>query len=359
MSRIFKDRLSTGVTPVADAFIDNYMAAANGEYVKVYLYILRHQNQEDLTLEQIADALNHTEADVKRAINYWQKAGVLENVQDNTLEGISAEQNRTSWSIDIEVPLAASKETAASQAPVSAPAYSAEQVSRLNKDEEFSQLLYIAQKFLNKAFTPRDCQVFAYLYDTLGMNIGLLEYLAEYCAQNGHTSVRYLETVALSWHEKGIRTALEAQEYSTSYTKDAFAVMKAFGLNSRKPAVPEQKLMEKWFKDYGFDRELVLEACSRTINAIHTPSFQYADSILTDWKKAGVKTLADVKGMDARRAERANNADKRFRSYGNAVNNAQNNRKSSSNQFHNFKQRDTDYDALMLQNVKEWMDSPE
>ena len=63
------------------------------------------------------------------------------------MEGISAEQNRTSWSIDIEVPLAASKETAASQAPVSAPAYSVEQVSRLNKDEEFSQLLYIAQKF--------------------------------------------------------------------------------------------------------------------------------------------------------------------------------------------------------------------
>ena len=356
MSRIFKDRLSMGVTPVADTFIDNYMAAANGEYVKVYLYILRHQNKEDLSLEQIADALNHTEADVKRAINYWQKAGVLENAQENPSESILIEQNRTNCSMDIEVTSTADKETAAAQ--VQSPAYSAEQVSLLNNDEEFYQLLYIAQKFLNKAFTPRDCQVFAYLYDTLGMNIGLLEYLAEYCAQNGHTSVRYLETVALSWHEKGIRTALEAQEYSTSYTKDAFAVMKAFGLNSRKPAVPEQKLMEKWFKDYGFDRDLVLEACSRTINAIHTPSFQYADSILTDWKKAGVKTLADVKGMDARRAERANNADKRFRSYGNAVNNAQNNRKSSSNQFHNFKQRDTDYDALMLQNVKEWMDSP-
>ena len=77
MSRIFKDRLSMGVTPVADTFIDTYMATANGEYVKVYLYILRHQNKEDLSLEQIADALNHTEADVKRAINYWQKAGVL------------------------------------------------------------------------------------------------------------------------------------------------------------------------------------------------------------------------------------------------------------------------------------------
>ena len=62
--------------------------------------------------------------------------------------------------------------------------------------------------------------------------------------------------------------------------------------------------------------------------------------------------------MDARRAERASSAAKRFQSYGNVVNDSQNNRKTSNNQFHNFKQRDTDYDALMLQNVKEWMDSP-
>ena len=196
MSRIFKDRLSIGVTAVADTFIDDHMAAANGEYVKVYLYILRHQNEEDLTLEQIADALNHTEADVRRAVNYWQKAGVLETVQENTV----TKENTANWHIDLEVMPTASKETAAAQIP--APAYSAAQVSRLNENEEFSQLLYIAQKYLNKAFTPRDCQVFAYLYDTLGMNIGLLEYLAEYCAQNGHTSVRYLETVALNWHEK-------------------------------------------------------------------------------------------------------------------------------------------------------------
>ena len=33
----------TEVTLVANEFIDSYMAAANGEYVKVYLYLLRHQ----------------------------------------------------------------------------------------------------------------------------------------------------------------------------------------------------------------------------------------------------------------------------------------------------------------------------
>ena len=76
----------------------------------------------------------------------------------------------------------------------------------MSGDEEFSQLLYIAQKYLNKVFTPRDCQVFAYLYDTLKLSTELLEYLVEYCAQNGHFSLRYLEKVALNWHSRGIRT---------------------------------------------------------------------------------------------------------------------------------------------------------
>ena len=53
----FKNRLAVGATPVPDVFIDTYMAGASGEYVKVYLYLLRHQ-QEEVSIGQIADALN-------------------------------------------------------------------------------------------------------------------------------------------------------------------------------------------------------------------------------------------------------------------------------------------------------------
>ena len=63
---------------VANEFIDRYMAVANGEYVKVYLYLLRHDGRE-ITVGEIADALNHTESDVKRAIAYWVRLGVLED----------------------------------------------------------------------------------------------------------------------------------------------------------------------------------------------------------------------------------------------------------------------------------------
>ncbi len=432
----FKDRWSVPSTAVAHEFIDQYMAVANGEYVKVYLFVLRHQG-EDITIERIADALDHTESDVRRALAYWEKLGILAGTrkeapascadmgrQDSgpaqprdASAGPQPSRTQASRSLEVHEPPAhdqgfggygtngaMSREIHGQGAGIQAgyaqgpevrgthgqgagiqdahaqgtvgqgrreqgqtsredrdkPVYSAEQVNRLSQDEGFSQLLYIAQKYLNKVFTPRDCQIFAYLYEDLGMNEEVLEYLVEYCVQNGHTSMRYIEAVARSWHEKGIRTAQEAKDYSASYNRDSFAVMKAFGINSRKPAAPEQKLMDKWFKDYGFSRDVVLEACNRTITAIHNPSFQYADKILTDWKEAGVRGLGDIMELDTRRMaakeDTARSRDKRLQTYDTAVSGQGNRtRKGAPNQFHNFEQRDTDYDALMLKQVKEWV----
>ena len=59
------------------------------------------------------------------------------------------------------------------------------------------------------------------------MSSELLEYLVEYCVQNGHTSIRYMETVALNWHQKGLLTLEAAKDYSAGFQKDYFAVMKA------------------------------------------------------------------------------------------------------------------------------------
>lgn len=378
-------------TVVANDFIDRYMAAANGEYVKVYLYMLRHQ-QERLDVSGIADALNHTESDVRRALAYWEKlgalrteaagqkapeeraagAGISESVsaagqgvqspvfdrlaeQEAAAQSARAEYSAAVQAVRAEYGVAAQAARSVSGAAAQAaqtesgtaartassrPVYSQDQVNRLAGDEDFTQLLYIAQKYMNKVFTPRECEVFAYLYDGLHMTAELLEYLVEYCVQGGHTSIRYIETVALNWHEKGLKTVEEAKSYSSCFTKDSFAVMRAFGLTDRKPGDAEKELIERWFGIYGFARELVLEACNRTLEATHAPSFRYADKILTEWRKAGVKSLQDVAVLDQKRKGRQNTA----RTSG-----------KKTNQFHNFEQRDTDYDSIMMDQVKSWI----
>ena len=85
----YKNNINAAVTAVSNTFIDEYMGTASGEYVKVYLYLLRHAG-ESVEIPDIADALNHTEADVRRALAYWERAGVLAPEKEETVVSESA-----------------------------------------------------------------------------------------------------------------------------------------------------------------------------------------------------------------------------------------------------------------------------
>ncbi len=360
-----KNSLNVRATLVSDEFIDRYMPEANGEYVKVYLYLLRHQDRP-VTEVELADALNHTESDIHRAMTYWERLGVLVRSRDEKETGDGAameagEKKEEAGEEAAPLPESEDRQTAEAAAadgagaadvrsavadtriPTQRTLYTPEQVKRLADDEDFSQLLYIAQKYMNKVFTPRECEVFAYLYDGLKLPAELLEYLVEYCVQGGHYSIRYLETVALNWHEKGIRTVEAARQHTASFSGEAFAVMKAFGLSDRRPGDSEMELIRKWFQEWGFARELVTEACGRTLKATQKPSFAYADRILEEWKKAGVRVMADVRKLDQARESRRPQAKAAGQTAAAA---------GSRNRFHNFEQRDTNYDAIVMERLK-------
>lgn len=381
-----KSRFEATVTIITNEFIDKYMAAANGEYVKVYLYLLRHDG-EPAAVSEIADALNHTESDVRRALSYWERVGVL--VRDETVRtgdsgrreqrtgmedrgrtdaetaagarfeaasGIKtaeAEKAGNPASGASRAVSAAGSDTKSERGPASdrihssvqippPPADTAERMQKLSKDEEFATLLYAAQQYLGKMFTTIECEKFAYFYDILKMSGELLEYLAEYCAQNGHTSIRYVEKVALNWYQQGIRTKAEAKEYTSRFSKDISSVMKAFGLTNRSPGTAEKEIIKKWFHTYGFDQSLVTEACNRTIKATQTPSFQYADKILAGWKENGVRTLADVEELDRKRQLAKGQSKEREPVRKN----------SSSNRFRNFEERNYNYDEAIWDDIR-------
>lgn len=379
-----RNQFEIHATLVADEFIDTYMASANGEYVKVYLYILRHQN-EKVDLPSIADALNHTEADVRRALAYWEKMGVLGDLGDSAGRArretaaasaqVPASENTppsgASFSWQGEAPdrqgqdsawqeepawqkkasarreevsprqeeasvrqgKTASRQEKASAQTEKRKSYGRAELDRLQGDGEFSQLLYVAGQYMGRLLKPQDADMLAYLYDSLHMSCDVIEYVIEYCVQNRHNSIRYMEKVALNWHEKGIDTVDKAKAWTEHFNQDAFAVMKAFGINDRRPGNTEWDSIERWYKTWGFSRQMVVEACNRTMEAIHKPSFQYADRILEEWHKNGIRTLEDISGADSRRKKPASGEPKR----------------RSSNQFRNFEERQTDYDAMVLE----------
>ena len=66
-------------TIVPNQFIDRFMPSANGEFVKVYLYLLRciHSHASNCTISEIADKFNISSKTVRNHIsNVIQKLGV-------------------------------------------------------------------------------------------------------------------------------------------------------------------------------------------------------------------------------------------------------------------------------------------
>ena len=375
--------LPANVTVVSNEFIDQYMAAANGEYVKVFLYLLRHE-REELDLASIADALNHTEADVKRALAYWKRTGVLAEDDREEADGREEfapdpqipERNRENFEPGARTPERKREEFAPdsrtperkqedfeparrilgreeNRLPETGDTY--ERMRRLSGDEEFSALLYAVQQYLGKTFTQIECEKFAFFYDGLHMSGELLEYLAEYCAGGGHSSIRYIEKVAISWYQAGIRTREEAREYTARFSGDTAAVLKAFGITGRTAGTAEQDFIRRWFKEYGFDKSLVVEACSRTITATGSASFPYADKILKGWSEQQVRTLKDVEALDRKRQQRkaekeqAAGADRRVGS----GRETSGRKRAGANGFRNFEERTGDIDDFVwLKNRK-------
>lgn len=307
-----KNRFQTNATLLPNDFIDNYMVNANGEFVKVYLFLLRHLDDpcSSLTIPMIADCLNNTENDVLRAFRYWETAGLLrlERDEEDRITGIELQKMTSARKSGTDIPSVPSapvlEEPAEEEtsAPVAAAAptvpSNAVTLDTFRAQKEIKSLLFIAEQYLGKTLTRTDMETITYFYDTLHMSADLIEYLLETCVENGHKSMHYIRKVALSWCDSGIATVSQAKEQSQSYNKNCFTVLNAFGIKNRGPAASELTYIRKWAEDYGFTADMIEEACRRTISATHQPSFEYADTILTRWHENHVRSLKDVTVLD-------------------------------------------------------------
>lgn len=262
------------VTVVPDDFINHYMPTANGEYVKIYLYMLHcAKNDKVPSISTLADIFQCTENDIKRALKYWETKGLL---------------------VLTEEPSISEKEAAPVQEKHT---YSAAETKAFKENNEVKQLLFVCEQYMSKQLTRTDIETLLYFYDQLHFSTDLIEYLVEYSVSKNKKSMRYMETVALEWHKKGIKTVEEAKLDSKPYAKECYQVLKALGINNHDPLPSEITYVDRWMKEYGFTIDIILEACNRTIMQIHKPSFEYADGILKSWRSKDVHHLADIERL--------------------------------------------------------------
>lgn len=361
-----------GVTMLSNRFIDEHMKEANDAQIKVYLYLLRCAGTGLSTaVSAIADHFNYTEKDILRALQYWDKKHVISLLYDDTgkLAGIRLE-NLDSRPADIvslptsmipaPVPASPMPILTAPAAAVSSPqtvtalsgadgtlpssdistydksVITLDQVRAFRQQEKTAELVFITEQYLGKPLSTENIRSIIFMSDVLKFSTDLIDHLIQYCVDRGKKDFRYIEKVAISWAQAGVTTPEEAASYAVKYDKNIYTVMNALGRTGA-PTKKEASYIQKWFQEYGFTPDIVLEACERCAVATDKHRFEYADGILQNWRENHVHTIQDVRSADA-----AFQKKKTARAARTAP---------TANPFHQFHQNQYDYDEL-LQKVK-------
>lgn len=375
-------------TTISNCFIEQYMPYAAGEFVKIYIYLLKcvGERQSELSVSKIADVFNNTEKDVVRALKYWQKKGLLKLTfnEENVLTSLNiipateafnnagqeTSEGKSFGIVDAPVPgqtdpkkqaarkaqfeenkkqqiEATERKTETPNEEISlVPAkreYSKEEIDSFSENEDIIQTKFFAEKYLGTTLTSKDMDTVFYIYDSLHFPEDLIDYLFQYCVSMNHRNMRYIEKTAINWAEKGIKTVNAAKTMAGIYSGDCYDVMRAFGLSGRKPTKTETEYVSRWTLSYGFDINIVVEACSRTMNQLHQPSFEYTDAILQSWRAKGVMNMEDIQKSDAAFEEAAQKKASRSKKAAVACGAAK------KTKFNNFQQRSYDYEALERQ----------
>jgi DnaD/phage-associated family protein len=372
------------ITTIYNSFIEDYMPAANGSYVKVYLYIAKclQAKESNFSISSLADQLENTEKDILRALMYWEKKGLMSLNRDKATGEIlglemlipfaerdfdtyenAAKESAASLGVDSDLSETGAANTSTYESSgTDAPSnvnsdvhrasnsaqeknssavkpiqVSPEQIQELSANEDFVWVCNVVESYLERPMKPTEIQLITYLYGTLHFSRELILHLYDYCISMGKTACNYIQTVALSWHEQGIKTPEQAQNASVRYLASYNAVSKALGLG-RGLAEIEKKYVDHWQNDWNMDLSVILEACNRTVLKLHHADFKYTEGILSHWNEQNVRTLQGVEQSDLHYAQTKEQKEKKKPSTSG--------KQPPRNQFQNFKQRDVSSEEL-------------
>jgi DnaD/phage-associated family protein len=108
----------------------------------------------------------------------------------------------------------------------------------------------------------------------------------------------YISKVAEDWYSRNIKTDLDLQSYLKSRSKVSQIserISKKLRLY-RNLTEYEEKIVEKWIMDYGYDFDVIDLALQNTAK-ITNPNINYFDKIISDWYKKNLKDVKSIQDM--------------------------------------------------------------
>ncbi len=305
-----------------NTFLLDKVAVFPPVYSLIYLHLNALARKESIVnIEHVRKKFNTTYADVLGAITCFEKAELLyfKEKDENFYISFSSAFTEPVSEIVIE-----NKEVSKR--------YTAVEIEEMTSNSPELKVFYSdAQKVFNYSFSYSDYERLLYIHEEYLLPLEVILTVINYCKLESKLNMNYLEQVCRTLYSEGVTDVETAKKYlnisGDSYTE----ILKALSIKGTLKPI-QKDVIDKWFKEYNYTIDIILEACDKAVLSTNNPNLNYVNGILKNWYMANIKNMSDIYEYE-----------KSFtKSYGKN----QNQKPKAKNTINNFDSEPTDYSDI-------------
>ena len=264
--------------------------------VLVAALMLMDDNGE-LSVDTLSEAIGTDGGDVAASLKFWRGAGIVKNIRGSAKKSESGAANTVS-DVSVKPEVKTAHRGGAVERSSSLDGYSSgELASIMEKRRVSAQFVDEAQRVMGKMFRSYDIGILVGIVDRLGFEEEAVLYILNYAVSKGKTTMRYAETVAISFYDEGITetvAVIEKLERMKRAQEVISQIRSLYGIGNRELTTSEKRMFGNWTEKYTFDIDVIRIAYDITVDTIHNPAPKYTNTILERWHAEGLQTADEV-----------------------------------------------------------------
>ncbi len=266
-------------TELPDVFFTEYLSAASGNFIKVYLYMLfLSKYEKDIKLNDMSKKLALPLNVIQDAIKYWEETGII------TKKGTGYIVNNIQ---EIELNKLYSPKITVSK----------EAVQNMEKDKSrLNAIETINASFFQGIMSPSWYSDIDLWFKKYNFDEEVMIALFRYCFEKSALHRNYVKAVADAWYSNNIKTFSDLEAYDENNEKIKKIkknISKKLGLN-RPLTQYEEAYIEKWLNEYKYNIDVIEIALKKTTSKSN-PNFDYLDKMISDWHERNLLNSEAVK----------------------------------------------------------------
>ena len=265
-------------TVIPDIFFTEYLPEIPGDYLKIYLYLsFLAKYKKDVKLNDLSKKLSLPLKTINEGLKFLEDNNlilkkttgfIVNDLQELTLNNLY-KPNLTQSKEKIE-------QTAKNQSRAKA-------------------IEYINNMYFQGIMGPSWYNDIDLWFRKYNFDEQVMISLFNYCYNRSALHKNYVQTVAEAWHSNKVQTYNELELYyqkQEKLNKIKSMIAKKLGKHGGLTQY-EEAYIEKWVIDFGYEMDIIEIALKRTTYK-QNPTFEYINSIISDWHERHLKTPDQV-----------------------------------------------------------------